>query len=345
LLSKKIDSDSQFNLKVVGGNSEFANDIKDPITYQRWAEGIKDKPVLCDFDEESLIPIWTLTMDINRKKELEKYFNENILSAHAIQKPVYEKPIIVNYQLYVYGLFVVNDCETVIMSPGEFEYTYSLKVNDVEKYNSGPIRKDIYENQWCLIEKTHPISFAYSKENHFSFKFQLREIDDIGGIHDILQPNPLIKEYKYPFSSESLSNYQDEKAGKWNRYILKQDDLCQAILLYQIFVSYDPSALKLGNEGWKEFEKGNYDKCVTLSKQGLEIDYSMFFAHFNIALVSLIKGDPLSVSKYKSLIQMCGDKETITGALDDITNYESSKGLLKNSSEIKDLLKLRLAEL
>lgn len=62
-------------LTVTGGNSEFANNIQDPIKYEQWASGIADMPVLCDFDKNSLKPIWDFCDDATRKAELKAEFD------------------------------------------------------------------------------------------------------------------------------------------------------------------------------------------------------------------------------------------------------------------------------
>ena len=63
-------------LKVTGGNSEYANNISDPETYLLWADGIKDMPVLCDFDKGSLRPIWDLCDSPARMQVLKGAFNK-----------------------------------------------------------------------------------------------------------------------------------------------------------------------------------------------------------------------------------------------------------------------------
>jgi hypothetical protein len=63
-------------LTVVGGNSQYANDIADKETYRLWADGIEGKPVLSDFDKNSLKPIWDFCEDPGRKAALIAYFNK-----------------------------------------------------------------------------------------------------------------------------------------------------------------------------------------------------------------------------------------------------------------------------
>lgn len=68
-------SKTKSKLTVVGGNSEYANNIKDPVTYEKWADGIADAPVLCDFEAGSLRPIWEFASP-TRQKELKAAFNK-----------------------------------------------------------------------------------------------------------------------------------------------------------------------------------------------------------------------------------------------------------------------------
>lgn len=78
---KLIDAQTQTKLIVVGGNSEYANNISDPISYKKWASGIAEMPVLCDFDKNSLRPIWEFASTPARRKLLEEEFNK-LLAAH-----------------------------------------------------------------------------------------------------------------------------------------------------------------------------------------------------------------------------------------------------------------------
>ena len=70
-------------LTVVGGNSEYANNINDPVTYENWASGIAEAPVLCDFEEGSLRPIWEFAETEARKNELKAAFNK-MLQNHPL---------------------------------------------------------------------------------------------------------------------------------------------------------------------------------------------------------------------------------------------------------------------
>ena len=72
---------TETNLKVTGGNSEYANNINDPVAYEKWASGIADMPVLCDFakpeeNKKSLRPIWEFCTNQTRKNELKAEFDK-----------------------------------------------------------------------------------------------------------------------------------------------------------------------------------------------------------------------------------------------------------------------------
>jgi len=68
-------SKTQTKLTVTGGNSQYANNISNPETYRLWADGIESMPVLCDFDKNSLKPIWDFCENTKRKAELKAEFD------------------------------------------------------------------------------------------------------------------------------------------------------------------------------------------------------------------------------------------------------------------------------
>lgn len=83
--NKKTLSNSKTTSKltVTGGNSEYASNISDPVTYEKWASGIASMPVLCDFDQNSLKPIWDFCTDSKRKEVLKAEFAK-MLKAHPL---------------------------------------------------------------------------------------------------------------------------------------------------------------------------------------------------------------------------------------------------------------------
>ncbi len=76
-------SKTNSKLTVTGGNSEYANNVSDPVSYEKWASGIATMPVLCDFDKNSLKPIWNFCTSATRKDELKAEFAK-ILKAHPL---------------------------------------------------------------------------------------------------------------------------------------------------------------------------------------------------------------------------------------------------------------------
>lgn len=70
-------------LTFTGGNSEYPNDMSNQNAYKLWADGIAETPVLCDFDENSLKPIWDFCENAERKSILIAEF-EKMLKAHPL---------------------------------------------------------------------------------------------------------------------------------------------------------------------------------------------------------------------------------------------------------------------
>ena len=106
-------------------------------------------------------------------------------------------------------------------------------------------------------------------------------------------------------------------------------------------------ALMYGNLGWKAFEKGDYEKCLTLSNKALELDNSLSYIYFNIALVYLIKNDSTTLDKYIHAIQLCkkehNSSKSLQGALQDILDYETKNNLqIEGAEDIKYLLNSEL---
>lgn len=105
-------------------------------------------------------------------------------------------------------------------------------------------------------------------------------------------------------------------------------------------------ALMYGNLGWKAFENGEYDKCLIMSNKALELDSSLSYIHFNIALVCLIKNDSSTLDKYINAIQLCkkenNSKESLQGALKDILDFESKNSQIMGSDDIKYLMILNI---
>lgn len=63
----------------VGGSSSLWGTVMNgPTAFQAWAATIPTAPVLCDFDSNSLAPIWELCTNDSRRVELQQYFTNNL---------------------------------------------------------------------------------------------------------------------------------------------------------------------------------------------------------------------------------------------------------------------------
>ncbi len=102
-----------------------------------------------------------------------------------------------------------------------------------------------------------------------------------------------------------------------------------------------------GNLGWKEFENGNYDKCVELSNKALTYNPNLIYVVFNIALVHLLQGKESSTEDYiNSISEVKKDKNpknTLLGALQDVRALKMNNPNLKNISTIEEMLMNELA--
>jgi len=109
----------------------------------------------------------------------------------------------------------------------------------------------------------------------------------------------------------------------------------------------EDKAKSYGNLGWKSFEQNDFENSLKYSKQALELDNSLIWVHFNIALVYLVTGKSEAIDKYVNTIQMNKYNEKkqdyFKAALKDIEDYEKKRGVLKNANDIKYLLKSEIA--
>ncbi len=96
--------------------------------------------------------------------------------------------------------------------------------------------------------------------------------------------------------------------------------------------------------GWKAYEKGEYDKCMELSKKALELNPKLGWVNNNIGLVYLIKNDYISaIDSYGSAISFfkadqVNSKTWFTEALKDLNNLIAKHGMLQGTQDIKDIL-------
>jgi len=79
-------------LRVVGGGAHRVGEITNAAQYKAWTDEIETAaPVLVDFDDESLRPIWELTSDERRVKELRKAF-EKLCEKHPLPPKREKRP-------------------------------------------------------------------------------------------------------------------------------------------------------------------------------------------------------------------------------------------------------------
>ena len=61
-------------------------------SYNLWSSSVKKNPVLVDFTENSLVPIWELADDTTRKNQLQAYFNNVLIPKNRLPKNIENKP-------------------------------------------------------------------------------------------------------------------------------------------------------------------------------------------------------------------------------------------------------------
>jgi len=130
---------TQTNLTVVGGNSQYANDIKNnPETYRLWADGIERMPVLCDFDKNSLKPIWEFCENSTRRDQLKAAFID------MCNKPENKLPVA------LVNLIAVTNSAYMIKNKVSGTYWDQANVNPINPPKAGKIslyKKDSQSNK------------------------------------------------------------------------------------------------------------------------------------------------------------------------------------------------------
>ena len=97
--------------------------------------------------------------------------------------------------------------------------------------------------------------------------------------------------------------------------------------------------------GWKAYERGEYDKCLELSKKALELNPEIAWVNNNIGLVHLIKKDYIAaiecyasaVAFFKKDVQ--NTKLYLNEAIKDLNNLIAKHGQLEGTKDIMDMLK------
>ena len=291
------------HLKVIGGKSEYKNNISDPEQYNLWAAGVEDMPVMCGFDKKGLMPIWKLSSDIKRQHILERYYFENILSEHPLPDVFLhdavldsENEIIQNFRVVIDRFIVHNDCDYPVLGDAEGEIVYKVDIYANEKHIGQVATPEGYVNPvWSgndlVINKYADFSLPLVKNSEIKLEASIWEKDDLR-IEDM---GTEIMTHKYPFNTQDLYNAVDGEQYCWSEYFYNDSD-CNATFVYRIEKMYDAAAINLGNEGWKAYETGDYDKALSYSKEALKIDNSLMYVHYNVALIYLIKRHPEAFS-------------------------------------------------
>lgn len=345
-------STTKTKLNVVGGNSQFTNNIQNAEQYKTWAEGLVKSPVLCGFDDKSLVPIWMLTKNAARKADLEKYFNTQIITKYPF--PTYFKKdnvldnenFTAHYAVFIDGFEIIDDCDASTLltydESGDFQYSISVYENDnrVAKYTSPEGRYYLKSaGQKLEIGELVKFEFKLNAESTIAIKYFLEDYDEIS-LSDLLGNATNV--HSFPFSVTELYNSKTWDGKLCYKQPLYKSSTCNANLIYTIFPDRDPTAVEFGNKGWKEFELGNYNECLNYSRKALEINNTLWYAQFNVALVYLIQKNPMAFQKYQTICEYCAEKETIKAAWQDILDYEQKHGLLDGSEPIKLLLKSKI---
>jgi tetratricopeptide (TPR) repeat protein len=109
----------------------------------------------------------------------------------------------------------------------------------------------------------------------------------------------------------------------------------------------ESEAITLGNLGWKAFERGDYDRCLELSRKAIAMDETLGFIHFNIGITLLMKGlnddalqayaKAMAVTKRSSV-----SAQTFEGAVADLRNYMTK---FPSQADAKDILEILIDEI
>jgi len=339
------------NLIVVGGNAAYTNNINDYEQYKLWADGIYSKPVLSGFEKKSLKPIWTLTKNVSRQKELLDYFNNTILKKYPLPS-FYKKDAVLDnesitqkFNINIIKFDIIQDCDSPSLlasdEAGDFQYKISIYVNGaLIKTLKTPSNKvhSVWSGKPLTIDKNITFEIPLMVGSNIKVFWSLLEDDSITEDDNLGSGS---ETHSYPFAINDL--YNKENDGYYYYQVnLTHSSTCKAQFYYQISEIHDPTAVEFGNKGWTEFENKNYKQCLYYSREALKVDNTLWYIHFNVALVYLIQENPRAFEKYKFTTTHCTKKTDLEAALKDINDYESKNGTLNNSEPIKLWLKSKI---
>lgn len=105
-----------------------------------------------------------------------------------------------------------------------------------------------------------------------------------------------------------------------------------------------------GSLGRIAYEKGEYDKCLELSKRALELNPNFGWVHNNTGLVYLIKGDYMSaIDSYSTAITLFkksdDPKHGFNESVKDLDALIAKHGPLEGADDIAEMLKNELLKL
>lgn len=343
----KVKTQTKFN--VIGGSSEYTTNLNHD-QYESWAEGIKSKPVLCGFNDKSLMPIWLLTNDASRQEVLNKYFLEVLLPNNPLPNNFKPDPVLDNYDLTeefkitAAGFMITKDCDYYYLTgdeAGEIKYSVTVKNNNNEligrfKTPSGK-HHSMWSGQFLTINESATFTLPLKESSSIYVFTNLYEEDDLK--MEVLGEKKKI--HSFPFSSKDLYNNEIDGIDIWQERLYKDSD-CDGTFYYRIETVENNTAFDYGNKGWEEYKIGDYSQCLFYCKEALKLDNTLWFVQYNAALMYLINGNPRAIEKYQKISELCTQKPTIEAALDDIVNHEENFGVLSNSEPIKILLKSKL---
>ena len=339
------------NLIVVGGNAAYTNNINNYEQYKSWADGIYTKPVLSGFDKKSLKPIWVLTKNELRKKELEDYFTNVVLPRYPIptfykkDKILDNETVTQKFNINVIKFDIIQDCDSpsVLASDeaGDFQYKISVYANGTLiktlKTPSDKVHR-VWSGNPLTIDKNITFEIPLIVGSNIKVVWSLIEDDSITEDDNLGSGS---KTHSYPFAINDLYNKENE-GYYYYQVNLTHSSTCKAQFYYQISEVHDKTAVEFGNQGWAEFENGNYEQCLYYSREAIKVDNTLWYIHFNVALVYLIQENPRAFEKYKFTTTHCTQKSDIEAALKDINDYEQKNGVLNNSEPIKLWLKSKI---
>ena len=106
-------------------------------------------------------------------------------------------------------------------------------------------------------------------------------------------------------------------------------------------------AITFGNLGWKAFQRGDYDKCLELSKQALSLDNTLGYVYFNIGLSQLMKGqNSEAIATYTKAIAVAKKtiipKQTLIGGYNDLKTYFNN---IPSKNDAQDIMEILVAEI